>query len=77
MKKVLTIEGMHCNHCQAKVENALSHVEGVQDVKVKLAKGEAIVHMEDGKDLDEKMKKAIEEVGFSVVKIEEKKGLFS
>ncbi len=34
MKKEMVIEGMHCGHCQARVEKALSEVAGVESVKV-------------------------------------------
>ncbi len=78
MKKVLTIEGMSCAHCQAKVESALKNVEGVKKVVVKLAKKEAIVTIDSPvENVDEKLKNAVEEVGYSVTNVIEKKGLFS
>ena len=36
IKKVITIEGMMCEHCKMKVERALSEVNGVSKVKVNL-----------------------------------------
>ena len=40
MEKVITIEGMSCKHCQAKVENILRGIDGVTDVHVDLQKRE-------------------------------------
>ena len=35
------IKGMSCNHCVMAVTKALSGIDGVQNVKVDLARGEA------------------------------------
>ena len=35
------IKGMSCNHCVMAVTKALNEIDGVKDVKVDLAKGEA------------------------------------
>ena len=47
--KTLTVEGMRCVHCSARVENALKELSGVS-AKVEL-------------------KKAVEELGFTVTEI--------
>ncbi len=39
--KTIKIKGMSCNHCVMAVTKALSGIQGVQNVKVDLAKGEA------------------------------------
>ncbi len=75
MKKILTVEGMKCDHCKARVEGALSALEGVKDAKVDLSKKTATVTL-PAEVSDAVLKKAVEDVGFSVVAIEEKKGLF-
>jgi len=67
MKKEIKIDGMHCEHCAAKVENALSSLDGVKKVKVKLEKGLAKL---DGDVSDEAIKAAVSEAGFSVTGIE-------
>ena len=36
------IKGMSCNHCVMAVTKALKEIDGVKDVRVDLAKGEAI-----------------------------------
>lgn len=38
MKQQFSIEGMSCNHCAARVEEAVSALDGVQKVKVNLKK---------------------------------------
>lgn len=74
MKKVIKIEGMHCDHCKAAVENALNGIDGVE-AKVNLKKKEAIVNMT--KDVaDQVFIDAVSGEDFSVVSISEKKGLF-
>ena len=74
MKKVIAIEGMTCSHCQARVEKALNAVDGVK-AKVDLKKNTATV--EAGSQVsDELLKKTVEEAGYTVTSIEEKKGLF-
>ncbi len=40
---VITIEGMHCNHCKARVENAIKAVKGVKKFAVSLENAEASV----------------------------------
>ena len=67
MKKIITIEGMSCNHCVMAVKNALSEIEGVSHVDVELNNNRAIV---EGDNLsDEVLKEKIEEAGYDVVEI--------
>lgn len=74
MKKLIKIEGMSCAHCQAKVEGALNAIHGVE-AKVDLKKKAATVNLST--DIgDTVFKNAITDAGFTVVSIEEKKGLF-
>ncbi|WP_101697200.1 heavy-metal-associated domain-containing protein [Clostridium minihomine] len=74
MKKLITIEGMHCEHCQAKAEKALNSMEGVQ-AKVNLKKKQATVTL--SKDIsDQEFEKVLQEAGYEVSSITEKKGLF-
>ncbi len=37
----IKIKGMSCNHCVMAVTRALNEIEGIRNVKVDLAKGEA------------------------------------
>lgn len=42
-KKVITIEGMQCEHCAKKIENALGDIEKITKVKVDLKKKEVTI----------------------------------
>lgn len=62
----LKVSGMTCEHCANTVRKALLSVEGVEDAKVSLEKGEAEVITY--KDVPiENLKKAVEEWGYKVV----------
>ena len=67
MKKIITIEGMACNHCVMAVKNALNEVKGISQVDVDLENRKAVVEGEGLKD--ETLKEAIEEAGYEVVEI--------
>ena len=62
---ILKVEGMTCNHCKMRVEKALQAVNGVESVKVDLTTKEATV---TGATEREKLAKAVEDAGYSVVK---------
>lgn len=63
-EKVVSISGMHCEHCAASVTKALNEIEGVS-AKVSLQKKQAIVSY-DREISDEKIREAIEKAGFQV-----------
>jgi copper chaperone len=64
MKRILSIEGMSCQHCVAHVKNALVELSGVESAEVDLATKKAVV---TGTGLDdEAMKAAVAEAGYSV-----------
>ncbi len=65
----LTVEGMSCAHCKARVEKALEGVPGVESAKVDLDSKKATV---TGKDLDLKaLAHAVTEAGYAVSAINE------
>lgn len=65
MKKILTVEGMMCNHCKMHVENALKGVDGVEDVQVNLEQKSAEVTLT--KDVaDDVLSAAVKEAGYEV-----------
>ncbi len=66
-KKTLKIQGMTCNHCVMRVAKALKAAPGVQDAKVDLQKGEAVVTYDDAKATLEKLASAVAEAGYKVV----------
>lgn len=66
---ILKIEGMKSGKCKMKVEKALSNLEGVNKALVDLNGGIADIEVE--KEIPEsKLKKAIYEAGYNLVKIE-------
>lgn len=73
MKKTIQISGMKCEHCVARVEKALADLNQLKQIKVNLAKSQAIVQ---GDVSDETLIQAIQAAGYQVTTITEKKGLF-
>lgn len=69
VKKIITIEGMSCNHCVMAVKNALNEIEGVSKVEVDLEGKKAKV--EGNNLIDKILKEAIDEAGYEVVEIRE------
>ena len=63
--KTIVIEGMMCNHCQAKVEKALKEL-GIE-AKVSFEKGKAWTDNQSVNDA--KIKEAIDNLGFEVKEI--------
>ncbi len=70
--KKLTIEGMKCEKCSAKVKEKLLAVSGVSDAEVDHTKGKATVTCEDSVK-DEDLCMAVIDAGF---KAKVKHGLF-
>ena len=66
-ERTVTIEGMTCEHCKARVESRLNELDGVS-AKVNLKRKTAVVSMEKEVE-DEEIKKAIENVGYEVIEI--------
>ena len=71
MKKLITVEGMCCDHCAARVEKALSAVNGVVSADVKLKKNLAVVRSRE-EIADGELTKVIEEAGYKVTSISTK-----
>jgi len=66
-QKSISIEGMSCGHCSARVEKALNALEGVT-AKVDLAAKKATVSFTN-ETTEEQLKKAVEDAGYEVVEI--------
>jgi copper chaperone len=64
MSTVLKVEGMSCGHCENRVKNALEEL-GVEIIKVSASEDMVEVNEKDV-SLD-KIKEAIEDVGYDVV----------
>lgn len=68
MEKTLHVDGMTCEHCSARVEEALKSLDNVDSVKVSLFKKKAVVK---GENLDDStLKKAVEDSGYTVTSVE-------
>jgi copper chaperone len=63
---VFTVKGMTCSGCMTKVTNAVTAVDGVNDVDVDISNGELTVFSDTPVDT-EHIKKAIKDVGYEVV----------
>jgi copper chaperone len=68
MVSILKVKGMSCQHCVMSVTKALSHLEGIKNVQVDLAKGE--VWFDNTKSItSDQIQKVIEEAGYQVVAV--------
>ena len=65
--KVVHIEGMRCENCHRRVQNALNSIEGV-NAKINGDKKQALVKMDRNID-DSQIEKAITGMGYSVTEI--------
>ncbi len=68
-RKNITITGMHCASCSARVEGALSDINGVEDVSVNLATGRAAFDLTGNSISARSISEAIENIGFGVERI--------
>lgn len=67
-KKVLTVEGMHCENCQARVENAIDRFPQAA-CTVDLRKKTATVSLTAALS-DQELKNAVEKLGYQVTSIQ-------
>ena len=66
-EKILTVEGMHCENCEIRVENALNRLENVA-CKVSWKKKSAIVSY--SKDVsNDLLKETVERLGYQVTEV--------
>ena len=68
MKKIISIEGMCCERCAKRVENALGAVSGVVSADVKLKKNMAVIRSREEVS-NEDLSKAVTDAGFTVTSI--------
>lgn len=68
MKKTMTIEGMMCGHCEARVKKCLEALDGVESADVSHEKGTAVVTLASEVP-EEVLKKAVEEQDYVVKEI--------
>ena len=70
IKKVITIEGMMCSHCQMKVEKSLLELNGVSKVKVNLKDKTATIYSTKIINNDD-IKKIITQLDYKVIDIKD------
>ena len=68
MKKTMKIEGMMCEHCEARVKKVLEAVNGVESAEVSHVQGSAVVTL-SGPVEDAVLKKAVEDQDYQVLEI--------
>lgn len=69
MKKTVHVDGMHCEHCAKRVEDALASADNVISVDVKLKKKIAVVKCNEEVS-DAQLKELVEAAGYTVTAIE-------
>lgn len=65
--KILNVAGMSCEHCKMAVTNAVSALDGVEEVEVSLENNTATVEFEESKLPLETIRQAIQAQGYEVV----------
>ena len=69
-KKIIGIEGMHCEKCADKIDKALEDLSDTDRVKVNLKKKTATIYYNNSID-DLLLQKTIEDLGYTVTGIKE------
>lgn len=68
MEKIMKIEGMMCQHCEARVKKTLEDLDGVENAAVDHEKDQAVVTLKDNVG-DDILKKAVEDQDYTVIEI--------
>ena len=69
MTKTLNIEGMMCEHCEARIKKALESLDNVSSAQVSHNDGTAVVSF-DAAVSDEMLTKAVEDQDYKVLSID-------
>lgn len=64
MKQKFSVTGMTCSACQAHVEKAVRHTEGVQDVQVNLLSNSMVVTYDQAAVSPETIIAAVQKAGY-------------
>ncbi len=62
----ITVEGMHCGGCEARIQNVISDIKGVKEVKADHQSGNVCIKYKGKIDLAEVKEKIEKMEGFSV-----------
>ena len=71
MKKIVSIDGMCCEHCAKRIEEKLAAAANAVSVDVKLKKKIAVIRSREEVS-DEEIKTLVTDAGFTVTAIENK-----
>ena len=66
-KKTIKVEGMMCEHCEARVKKALEALDEVEKAEVSHQKGTAVVTYQDAEPSDELLRTTVEAQGYQVI----------
>ena len=61
---VIKIDGMHCHKCEEKIRTALSAIDGVNEVEVDFASGQASVLFDRQRAAVKQLMDTVNEVGY-------------
>jgi copper chaperone len=64
---VFNVEGMSCNHCVNSIKNAVSSLQGVENVEVELKEKKVTVGYTSGLVTIQTIKETIEDQGYEVI----------
>src|SRR3989338_2680031 len=76
-KIILPIKGMHCASCAMTIEKSLKRIAGVKDANVNFASEKAAVEFDAGKANENDLEKAVEDVGYNVIKTGGRTGMIT
>ena len=62
----LKVEGMECAGCEKRIQNAVSNIKGVKEVKANHENGVVVITAKDGVNVEE-IKNKINDLGFEVI----------
>ncbi len=68
-KKIFTVSGMKCCHCEMKVEDAIKAVEGVVEAKADCEENNVTVEYDESQVSVDDIKSAVEDAGNYEVEI--------
>lgn len=69
-KKIkISISGMHCAACAGNVERSIKKLKDIENVSVSIMTNKAIINAKDTVKTED-IKKAVEQVGYQVTKVE-------
>lgn len=66
-KEIIKIEGMMCEHCEHRVEEAIKKIDGIHMCTANAKDDKAIVEYDEEKTGIAEIKETIESIGYDVV----------